>query len=259
MTRKLLAIVALLFVLVLSGCGNQSGDIQQGPWYEAGKAESPGEPWPREILKEGAGPVTTPGSLVFIMLVKEPDESKSASSQAEFIHLNQERLVLWLGTPPDPETRKTARSFDIGDDRFRATLIGVAEGSEIRMTLRSGGSGGTLPLKGLRGMDDESPEYRQYTGTGTGRQLVTITQVCEAKLYRRDGLIYEVGLKAHGDRGFTTERRWRAQWGKLEGNCKSKPFKYEIGPNSIEENASRITLRDKNGKIIEYRSIEDVR
>ena len=127
------------------------------------------------------------------------------------------------------------------------------------MTLPPGGSGGSLPLKGLRGMDYASPEYGHYTGTGTGRQLVTITQVCEAKLYRRDGLIYEVGLKAHGDRGFTTERRWRAQWGKLEGNCKGKPFKYEIGANSIEEDASRITLRDKNGEIIEYRSIEDVK
>ena len=100
MTRKLLATVALLFVLVLSGCGNQSGDIQQGPWYEAGKAESPGEPWPREILKEGSGPVTTPGSLVFITYVIEPDESKSESYKAEFIRLNQKQMVLWLGTPP---------------------------------------------------------------------------------------------------------------------------------------------------------------
>ena len=99
MTRKLLAIVALLFVLVLSGCGNQSGDIQQGPWYEAGKAESPGEPWPREILKEGSGPVTTPGSLVFITYVIEPDESKSESYKAEFIRLNQKQMVLWLGPP----------------------------------------------------------------------------------------------------------------------------------------------------------------
>ena len=107
-------------------------------------------------------------------------------------------------------------------------------------------------------MDDESLEHDQYTGTGGGRQLVTITQVCEAKLYRRDGLIYEVGLKGHGERGFSTERRWRAQWGKLEGNCKGKPLKYEIGANSIEVNASRYTLRDKDGNIIKYRSIEDV-
>ena len=94
MTRKLLDDVALLFVLALAGCGNQSGDIQQGPWYEAGKAESPGEPWPREILKDGTGSVTTPGSL------GEPDENKSASSKAEYIRLNQKQLVLWLGTPP---------------------------------------------------------------------------------------------------------------------------------------------------------------
>ena len=103
MTRKHINNVALLLALALSGCGNQSVDVQQGPWYEAGKAESPGEPWPREILKEGTGPVTTPGSLVFITYVLEPDESKSENSKAEFIRLNQEQLVVWLGAPPRPE------------------------------------------------------------------------------------------------------------------------------------------------------------
>lgn len=44
MTRKRLNSVALLFAFALSGCGNQSGDIQQGPWYEVGKAETPDEP-----------------------------------------------------------------------------------------------------------------------------------------------------------------------------------------------------------------------
>lgn len=41
--------------------------------------------------------------------------------------------------------------------------------------------------------------------------------------------------------------------------ARGKPFKYEIGANSIEEDAPRITLRDKNGKIIKYRSIEDAK
>ena len=100
MTRKRFENVALLFVLALAGCGNQSGDIQQGPWYEAGKAESPGEPWPREILKGGTGHLTKPGSLVFITYVREPDENKSMSSKAESIRLNQKQMVLWLGTPP---------------------------------------------------------------------------------------------------------------------------------------------------------------
>ena len=100
MPRKQLNTVALLLALSLAGCGNQSVDIQQGPWYEVGKVESPSEPWSREILKEGAGPATTPGSLVFIKLVVEPDESKSESSKAEFMRLNQKQLVVWLGAPP---------------------------------------------------------------------------------------------------------------------------------------------------------------
>ena len=107
-----------------------------------------------------------------------------------------------------------------------------------------------MPLKGLWGSDDFSPEYRHYTGIGPGRHLVTINQVCEAKLYRRDGLVHEWGLKGRGERGITVERRWRAQWGKLEGNCKGTPFKYEIGANSIEKDGSRMTLRDVNGEII---------
>ena len=105
MTRKRFENVALLFVLVLSGCGNQSGDIQQGPWYEAGKAESPGEPWPREILKEGSGPVTTPGSVVFVTLGYEPSTEESAQMEEDrkkgfqFIQRTS-TAVLWLGTPP---------------------------------------------------------------------------------------------------------------------------------------------------------------
>lgn len=180
------------------------------------------------------------------------------SSKAESIRLNQKQLVVWLGTPPRPENRRTPIAFMIGNDGFRATLIGVAEGSELRV-IGPQGSGGHLPTKGLWGSDDFSPEYRHYTGIGSGRKLVTINQVCEAKLYRRDGLVHELGLKGHGERGITVERRWRAQWGKLEGSCKGTPFKYEIGANSIEQDGSRITLRDKNGNIIKYRSIEDVK
>jgi predicted small lipoprotein YifL len=48
--------IALLFAFSLTGCGNQSDDIQQGPWYEIGKAEPPDEQWPREVLKQGTWP-----------------------------------------------------------------------------------------------------------------------------------------------------------------------------------------------------------
>lgn len=153
-------------------------------------------------------------------------------------------------SPPRPEIRRSPMAFMVGDDRFRATLIGVAEGSELRIILPPQGSHGHLPTKGLWGSDDFSPEYRRHIGIGTGRHLVTINQVCEAKLYRRDGLVHELGLKGHGERGITVERRWRAQWGKLEGNCNGKPFKYEIGANSIEKDGSRMTLRDVNSELI---------
>lgn len=236
---------AIPFALALAGCGNQSGDersarVEKGPWYEVGSAEAPSEPWPREILKEGIGPVTAPGSAVFVTVVSEPVESMLEIHKAEFIKANQRKIVLWLGSPPPaPEGFKTILSFSIGDNRFRSTLIDVREGSKLRITIPREGQEGKLPLNGMNGFDSESPEYNQKFSLGRGSQLVEIDKVCEAKLYARDGVFHEVGLKSHGERGFTLTRTWRVQWGKLEGTCHGEPFKREIGPNSIEEAHSR--------------------
>jgi hypothetical protein len=229
--------------LALTGCGNQSGDVgqsskvEQGPWYEIGKAQAPGEPWTREILKEGTGAISTPGSAVFLTVVSEPAESMPENHKAEFVKENQRQVLLWLGTPPpEPTDYRSRPYFKIGNDQFRATLIGVPEGSKLRIAIPHRISGfDDLPLKGMSGFDRSSPETHLTYSLGKTPKLVEIHQVCEAKLYRGDGIVHEVGLKGHGERGFSWNRTWRAQWGKLEGRCGDKPFKQEIGPNSIEE------------------------
>ena len=242
---------AILFACAIMGCGNQSGDVgpsssvEQGPWYEIGKAEAPGEPWPREILNEGSGPVSTPGSLVFATIHYEGSAELNARLEATRkqgyqVVFPKNDVVVWLGSPPlAPIGDKTILSFGLGDSRFRAGLVGVREGSQLRIVIPSEGGWGELPLNGMNGFDSESPDYGQKIGLGSGPSLVEIHKVCEATLYARDGVFHEVGLKSHGERGFTLKRTWRAQWGKLEGTCHGEPFKRETGPNSIEEAHSR--------------------
>lgn len=219
----------------LPSCGNFSEDVQIGKWAEGGRPVSP-SPTPRRdvilsVVNPGNGPYIRAGDLIQLR-VAVTKKRKDGSVES----LPEKRLWLWTGTADSGEDTWG----NLGDDFFRAKLIGKRVGSRIVVspsTDEKVPEGKVLiPLYGF--YFDNAGGSERYGGGGSenleisnrsdwgSRALITseieILQRCKGKLYRRTSTVSQWGYVFDPFKNIPVSRSDKFRSSALHGVC-AKP------------------------------------
>lgn len=234
-TSTALLILLWTSILFLPSCGNFSEDVQIGKWAVGGRPVPP-SPTPRRdvilsVVNPGTGPYIQAGDLIQLRVAIS---KKHTNGSVE--NLPEKRLWLWTGTADSGEDTWG----NLGDDFFRAKLIGKRVGSRIVVspsTDEKVPEGKVLiPLYGFYFGNDGNSE--RYGGGGSenleisnrsdwgSRALITseieILQRCQGKLYRRTSTVSQWGYVFDPFKNVPVSRSAQFRSSALHGVC-AKP------------------------------------
>jgi hypothetical protein len=246
LTSRANALLALLAVLVLTGCGNAYESISIDEWREVGSAQPPvdtSEPRGNLIVTrifEGSGKPVKPGDLVEIRIRSIDGRYKPSHTEA-FGFPQTQVLWLWVGQDPTLNSYNEFMNWGSpGSERLRRMLIGKAVRDRLEVRLEPTAQGQIeIPLNGftvqMRSVPDENhpnpwPEIHFDQKT---KVEIEVLNACEAKMFRKTAAIEQFGYILNMfDSAWRTSRRGGLNWSALEAQCPQPvgKIRFEIGP-----------------------------